>query len=441
MFRSTKEAKDKNTRGDNSPDKGGNGSERLVSRRRRLVYLLISISLFALVGVGVYIGMWFAHWGPVLSSRVRARIDQYRKQLSDAIRPKEQAPSSVYHKTNKEQEYIDDKLVQSSREETDDKYLSSGFARIVRQVRPAVVTIAQVKVGIAPGQGLVRIDQNIGSGFIVDTKRGIVVTNRHVVLQEGVSYKVITANGDTLDVAQILRDPTQDIALVIVADEDRSKLPAVLRLGDSKALQIGDWVLAIGTPLGQFPGTVSAGIVSGLGRTIEVDGFKYENVIQTDAAVNPGNSGGPLVNMKGEAVGINFVKIGGADNISFAIPIDVVLQRINEYKEFGRFRVPFIGIKYMFVDDAYAVYYGIPAGALVVEVLPDSPADKAGLQEGDIIVAIDGKPVKDEGVVSIINKHRVGDKVVFTVKRKEESGNFSEHSINIVLADRYEYGK
>ncbi len=344
---------------------------------------------------------------------------------------KEQTPKQ------EEKTFIDDSLVQKVKKEQPqtDIGFENIFAEVVKKVKDGVVTIAIRSYGLRPGEGIVKVEENIGSGFIVDKEAGIIVTNRHVVSRDA-QYVVITSSGEAVNVKKILRDPTNDIALIIV--DDPSKLPIELELADSDSLSLGEWVLAFGTPLGKFPGTVSVGIVSGLGRSIDVDGIKYENIIQTDAAVNPGNSGGPLVNLKGQVVGINFVKVIGADNISFALPINLVKSRLAEYKQFGRFRVPFLGIRYIMLDYAYARYYGAVAGAYVVDVVSGSPAEKAGIQPDDIIVKIEDESVAEYGLRSLLNRYKVGDTINVKVKRRK-GNTYQDLTFEVRLVDRAEF--
>ena len=199
---------------------------------------------------------------------------------------------------------------------------------VVKQSTPSVVSIAISQVTLKRGQGLVDEVSNIGTGFVVDPN-GIIVTNQHVVSDTTAKYKVITSDGAEYETVEILRDDGNDVALLKV---DAKNLKA-LKLGNSDNLAVGQTVIAIGTPLGEYAGSVTTGVISGLGRSVTASSGwfdsttkVYENVVQTDAAVNPGNSGGPLINTQGEVIGINFATTANADNISFALPINVVKQ-------------------------------------------------------------------------------------------------------------------
>jgi serine protease Do len=207
-------------------------------------------------------------------------------------------------------------------------------------------------------------------------------------------------------------------------------------LGDSSNLTVGQTVIAIGNPLGDLTGTVTSGIISGLNREVEVganffntDVEAFEDVIQTDAAINPGNSGGPLINTNGEVIGVNFATIQGADNLSFAIPIDRVKLRIDELNQFGDFRIPFMGIEYrrrvVFIDDEALI------GALVTSVFTSSPADKAGVEIGDVIVQYDDKTLEEESLFSLIQKSEIGEAVKIIVIRDGE-----QVSLDVVIGQQ-----
>lgn len=264
---------------------------------------------------------------------------------------------------------------------------------------------------------------NIGSGFLVD-KSGLVITNQHVVSAyiDPSNYVVIDNNGKEHMITKILRDESNDIAIVQIeiSSEDMKSL-TVLKVGDSDKVRVGESVVAIGTPLGEFAGTVTTGIISGLKRSVQIDGLKvFENVMQTDAAINPGNSGGPLLNTKGEVIGINFATTSGVNNISFSLPINSASQRLAEYQKYGKFIKPYIGVEYSVVSRLQAVLSGnLYPGAYVENVMQDSPAQKAGLQRGDIIVKV-GEVSVDESLAYILGKLKIGQSVELTVYRNGE---------------------
>ena len=322
------------------------------------------------------------------------------------------------------------------------------IVKVVKQMLPGVVSIAIEQPQFVQGP-MVRLDQaKIGSGFVIDSS-GIIVTNRHVVSANSqYNYKVITADGKSLQVVKVLEDPVNDLAFVFV-HPNNVKLQA-LKLGNSDNLQLGQTVIAIGTPFGQFPSTVTSGIISGLHRKVSADaslfasGKTYSNVIQTDAPINPGNSGGPLINLAGEVIGINFAKINGGDNISFALPINLVKTRLSQYKEYGHFRQAFLGVSVRHLDVATASYYSVPAGDLVVQVVPNSPADKAGIKVNDIIVKIDDISIADNSVLNVLSNYKVGQVVNIELARPEKQDatykyTFKTIKVKVKLADRYDF--
>jgi serine protease Do len=235
-----------------------------------------------------------------------------------------------------------------------------------------------------------RPQQSLGSGFIID-KDGYILTNNHVIENAGM-IMVKLANEKEYEAKVVGRDPRTDLALIKI--NARGDLP-VVRIGDSDSLQVGDWVLAIGNPFG-LGQTVTAGIVSAKGRVIGQG--PYDDFIQTDAAINPGNSGGPLFSTKGEVVGINtaiFSQSGGNIGIGFAVPINMAKSLVPQLKAKGRVSRGWLGVSIGPVTDEAAKELKLKdtKGALVMEVVERSPADRAGLQQGDVIVSFDGKDV------------------------------------------------
>ncbi len=289
---------------------------------------------------------------------------------------------------------------------------------VVKKSQSSVVSIAVSKIAFTPENGVEDVSSSIGTGFVVDSS-GLIITNQHVVSALNEDYKVVASDGKEYEIEQIVRDDINDIALLKVD----GKLDAI-GLGDSDKLQVGQMVIAIGTPLGQYAGSVTTGIVSGLNRSVSAtSGFfgetakEYENVIQTDAAINPGNSGGPLINSSGEVIGVSFATTSGADNISFALPINVVKDRLSEYRKYGKFITPYLGVEYQMISESTAIYYDdVVAGALVVRIVPNSPASKAGIKRGDIIVEFNGEKVRGS-LVSLIQKSEIGQEVPITIYR------------------------
>ena len=307
----------------------------------------------------------------------------------------------------------------------------SAVINVVEKTSPSVVTVSAKTAsrrilefspfgGITPRQQGGE-PQDIGSGFIVSAD-GLVVTNKHVVSVANASYKVITKDNKEYDVKEINRDPANDIAILKI---DASGLSPV-ELGDSTNLKVGQFVIAIGTALGEFRHTVTTGVISGLGRGIiagsALEGFveRLDDVIQTDAAINPGNSGGPLMNSSGQVIGINVAVAQGAQNVGFAIPINVVKASLNNFQTTGKFPAkPFLGVQYQMISKDAALLNDVPQGAYVIEVVSNSPADKAGVEVNDIIVEFDGKKVaqEDGGLAEVISGKKVGDAVKVRVFR------------------------
>ena len=236
-----------------------------------------------------------------------------------------------------------------------------------------------------------RVQQSLGSGVIVDATRGLVLTNNHVI-ERADEVTVTLHDGRTLNAEVIGRDPDTDVAVVRIPAENLT----ALALADSDRLRVGDFVVAIGNPFG-LGQAVTSGIVSALGRS-GLRGLGYQNFIQTDASINPGNSGGALVNLRGELVGINtaiFSPSGGNIGIGFAIPSNLARNGMNQLIAFGEVKRGSLGVQAQDLDARLARALGLDEGrgAVVTQVVPDSPADKARLQAGDVITKIDGKPV------------------------------------------------
>lgn len=258
-----------------------------------------------------------------------------------------------------------------------------------------------------------RVQQDIGSGFVVSSD-GLIVTNKHVVSDSESKYKVVTSDDKTYDVQKIFNDPGNDLAILKI---NASGLKPVT-MGDSSKLKVGQMAIAIGTALGEFRNTVTVGVISGLGRGITAgspyEGYveRLDNVIQTDAAINPGNSGGPLLNSAGQVIGVNAAVSSAGQNISFALPINIVKDALDQFnKSGGKFERPYLGVRYKMITRDLALLNEVPEGAYVQEVIIGSPADKGGVKEEDIITKIDGKKVANGngGLASIIADKKAGE--------------------------------
>lgn len=275
-----------------------------------------------------------------------------------------------------------------------------------------------------PNQPMERKTSSLGSGVIVDAKRGLVLTNNHVIANAN-QITVTLRDGRHLEAEVVGTDPATDVAVIKIPAD---KLTAV-KTTDSESLRVGDFVVAIGNPFG-LGQTVTSGIVSALGRSgLGIEG--YEDFIQTDASINPGNSGGALVNLRGELAGINTAIIspqgGGNIGIGLAIPINLALQIMEQIVETGEVKRGFLGVSMQDLNPSLAEAFGLDdqTGAIVNEVLDDSPADKAGLLAGDIVISIDGKQVKHAADLrNRIGLLPVGAKIKFKVLRDGKESTF-----------------
>ncbi len=337
--------------------------------------------------------------------------------------------------------------------------------KTVRRVMPAVVSIVLSKslealkreipataknkptaLQIPPekidAHGMVQVGG--GSGFIVD-KNGIILTNRHVIAESGVSYTVFTNNEDESYEAEVLaRDPLNDVAILKIKSD--KKFP-VVKLGDSEKVELGQTVLAIGNALGIFKNTVSMGIISGLSRSVQAKSDsraplqELRGLIQTDAAINPGNSGGPLVDIRGRTVGINAAVVVGAQNINFAIPIRAAEKDLHDLKKYGRIRRPLLGLRYLMLNHDLSKKMGLSSdyGAYITRqnssetaVIPGSPADKAGIFEQDIVLEWNGQKISsDTTLQDFLDDCEVGDKVTLKILRAGK-----EREAEITLTER-----
>jgi len=268
----------------------------------------------------------------------------------------------------------------------------------------------------SPGKRRGRNVSSLGSGFVIDAS-GIIITNNHVI-DKADEIEVIFTDGKKLKAKVLGRDKKTDIAVLKV--EPKEPLIAV-KLGDSKVLRVGDWVMAIGNPFG-LGGSVSLGIVSARNR--DINSGPYDDFIQTDAAINKGNSGGPLFNMDGEVVGINTAIIspsGGSIGIGFSIPSSTATRVIDQLREFGETRRGWLGVRIQSVTDDLAESLGLKdsKGALVADLTETGPAEKAGMKPGDVIVEFDGQPVnKLSDLPRIVARAPVGKQVDVVVIRK-----------------------
>ena len=314
-----------------------------------------------------------------------------------------------------------------SREPTKVVGFPQSFADLSKQVTPAVVNISTTTTVRIPGNLFQQYfgpyygdipdrelkQRSLGSGFIVE-KDGYIITNNHVV--DGASeIKVKLADGRESTARVIGRDPKTDLALIKISTFLKD-LPT-LTLGDSDAIQVGDWVLAVGNPFG-LEHTVTQGIISASGRVI--GSGPYDNFLQTDAPINPGNSGGPLINMKGEVVGINSAIVAAGQGIGFAIPSNTAKRIVAQLRETGKVVRGWIGVSIQTVTPGIATALGLKEarGVLVSDTMPGGPAEQGGLQKGDVIISFDGKKVNEPKDLSwIVAETPVGKEVDVKVIR------------------------
>lgn len=318
---------------------------------------------------------------------------------------------------------------QESTPETTELPGDRSAVQVVEAVAPAVVTVIN-EVVFDRGSGEdSSLDQGRGTGFIIDAE-GHIVTNQHVVAG-GDAFRVVFSNGEERDAELIGADSVSDLAVVRVEGE----IPAVVSFGDSDALKPGQTVLAIGSALGALSNTVTQGIVSAIGR--DFSGGGYSNLIQHDAAINPGNSGGPLFNLRGEVVGVNTLGIpetqsgSPVQGIFFAIPSNSVAQIARTLIADGRVIYPFVGVSYnpvILTDQDGNTSYGV----YVYEIIPNSPAEDAGLRVDDVIIAIDGDQITQTDTFSeLLYRYQPGETITATVIRNDR-----ERDIDIELAER-----
>ena len=283
--------------------------------------------------------------------------------------------------------------------------------------------------------GTEKIEVGGGTGFII-SEDGMILTNKHVVSDKQADYTVFTNDEERYSAKVLARDPAQDLAVIKIEQEENKekKVFPILTLGDSQELQIGQTVIAIGNALGEFQNTVSVGVISGLGRNITAFGGglieTLEGVIQTDAAINLGNSGGPLLNLQGEVIGINTALSVQGENIGFALPINKAKKDIEQVKTLGKIVYPFLGVRYVLITEKIQEKndLSVDYGAWIIggdegepAVFPDSAAEKIGLKEYDIILEFDGKKITVENTLAkVIMEYNPGDKIDLKILRDEE---------------------
>lgn len=313
------------------------------------------------------------------------------------------------------------------------------IANLAKEVGPSVVSVnvstkSVVNGFFGPSQVA---QQSAGTGVIISAD-GVIITNRHVVPKGTTKVSITLSDGTQLDDVSVVGrtndSDSLDVAFLKINDKKNKKLTPA-KLGDSSSVQVGDRVIAIGNALGEFQNTVTSGIISGYGRDVTAGGDgsneNLQNLFQTDAAINQGNSGGPLVNMQGEVIAINTAIAGGdAQNIGFAIPISDLQGVINGVLKNGKLERPYLGVRYLMLNSQYAYEYNISedSGAYIAPsqrentIVPGSPAEKAGLKEKDIIKKVNNTKLdQNNSLSSVIGRFSVGDKVNLTVIRDDKT--------------------
>jgi serine protease Do len=267
-----------------------------------------------------------------------------------------------------------------------------------------------------PAPGGSEQSQGLGTGFII-SKDGYVVTNQHVI--QGADRIEVSVEGYEKPLGAKLVGADFELDLAILKVEASKDLPS-LKMGESSGVMVGDWVVAIGNPYG-YDHTVTVGVISAKGRPVGVQDRQYKNLLQTDASINPGNSGGPLLNLEGEVVGINTAVSAQAQGIGFAIPTSTVQSVLEQLIDDGKVIRPWLGVQIQTLNQEIADYFKLDKaeGAIVVQVVPNSPAAKAGLQRGDVILEVNGdKTPSADKLVEQVKSVKVGDKVMLLIQRQ-----------------------
>ncbi len=296
----------------------------------------------------------------------------------------------------------------------------------VRSVKPAVVSISGSRPYGASGA---QIEANSGTGFIISSD-GYIVTNYHVVDDSGSTYKAILLDGKSMPAQLISADKYGDIALLKVEGTSM----ATIRWGNSDALETGQTVFAIGNALGKYQHTVTKGVVAGIDRNVVLDSTRprYQKLIETDAAINPGNSGGPLVNMQGEVVGMNTIVEQGT-GLGFSIPSNYIKTSIDQLKSFGKTNHAYVGVVYASIDSVTKAKLNLPfeGGAYITSVASGSPAEKAGLRVGDVILSVNGETLtRDNQLDTVIAKYVSGNQILLKVYR-----NVAQLDMGLILGE------
>ena len=380
-----------------------------------IIIALIAAVLGGFLGAGVFNHFYKTEPVAQVDPAEFTALQQQVVDLQNALAEREEAASSITMITN-------------------DIEISSQITKVVEEIGPAVVTITAVIPGTMTWFGPTSDSTSMGSGVII-SKDGYILTNNHVI-SDGKEYYVEMADGKVLPATLVNADSFSDLAILKV----EGTMPAVAKMGNSDLLKSGETVIAIGSPLGNFKNTVTVGVVSATGRYLDSsNGYQMENLIQTDTAINQGNSGGPLVNLAGEVIGINVMIVRGSSNssttaegLNFAIPSNTAALISQQIIENGAFSRPVLGIRWAEITARMARAYRLPTeyGVYVMEVSSSGPAGKAGILVDDIITRIGDYTIEDNGsFYNCLFKYSPGDTVEIEVYRGTEVKVF-----NVTLA-------
>lgn len=381
-----------------------------------------AIGLGALAGAvaGLLVGLLFTSWWVMSLDQGSTQEALSQKEMSEAVRELAKEERATIEVVRRVSGAVVSVVARKS-------------ADAVAGGSPFIILNGEPLRGVEDPDGDGLVDVGSGTAFFVRSD-GLLLTNRHVVDDEDARYFVMTAEGDEFEAQVVARDTLFDVA-VLRAPEDAVPEDGfgTLTLSSDETVTVGQTVIAVGNALGEFSGSVTKGIVSGIDREI-VAGSRagselIEEAIQTDAAINPGNSGGPLINLAGEVIGINTAVSGRGSGLGFAIPIAIGRRAVDDVVKFGRIVRPWLGIRYVMLDDKRAEEFGfskLQRGAYILPaektealgVLPDSPAARAGLLEGDVIVKLDGRLLtQDDNLATLLNEYDPEDVIELEVLR------------------------
>lgn len=413
-------------------------------KRVRVIFILILIVFFIGFAFGVFTKSDFSKeirnfssWVLHLKDKILSKKTEFPKEEKSEEKTQKEEPSYLPQTT---QEEMIIKVVKESSPAVVSVIISKDIPKLklyyeepFKEFEEFFGIPFEFKIPQYRQEGYEKQEIGGGTAFFVSDD-GLLLTNAHVVSEKDADYTVLTNDGKRYSAKVLARDTSRDLAILKV---EGGPFPT-LKFGDSDKLQIGQTVIAIGNALGEFKNTVSVGVISGLGRKVTASGGgvveTIEDVIQTDAAINRGNSGGPLLNLKGEVIGVNFAMASGAENIGFAIPINQAKRNIEQIRKTGKLTFPFLGVRYVIINEQIQKQYNLPVnyGALITKgdqgepaIFPGSPAEKVGLRGGDIILEFNNEKITSENsLAKIIMKYNPGDKISLKVLRGEQEKIF-----------------